>query len=189
MNYEGRMRLHTLLLPALLGLYGCDGGMKVVVPDSGPPLDSAGCPTAGNGDLDVVGLSVGGLVLPQYYSAVSAVLGAGSCSTATNKSTCVWAAVGQTWTFTDCDEDGVPDAQGVCDIPNQDARLVPPYNGRTADGLGLGVSPACWESALGTPTSTPGNSDVWTWNTSMGVSVGFSGSGAETIDLGWAMDG
>jgi hypothetical protein len=84
----------------------------------------------------------------QTYPEVQAQLGAPeACTAAASLATCVWGPV--SITFPDCDQDGAPDEDDLCDQFDQTFTLSAGWTGSSAEGLGIGVTAACWAEALG----------------------------------------
>jgi hypothetical protein len=103
------------------------------------------------GDLDLERACVDGVCGgAQFPEAKEAWGEPDSCPSDGRVATCVWAA-GRTVTFPDCDQDGAPDAEYLCDIFDQTFTLEDPWAGATADGLGRGLGAGCWARVLGGP--------------------------------------
>jgi len=105
--------------------------------------------------------------------------GSATCSRQSSAPTslrCVWPS-GVWARFDDHDDDGVPD-DGSSARP---LLLEPPYDGATADGLGVGASLSCFVDALGYPDAVRlSNVDDTGWRFR---SMAWSSDGVELFDL------
>lgn len=153
---------------------------------------AAPCPSSGSGDFDVERFRVGGLSMPASYDSVVAVLGEGECVASGYYAACSWSSVGTRWTFLDCDQDGAPDPDpsleygSLCYLSGQDVRFVSPYPGTTRDGLGIGVTRACWRASLGQNGFPDAAMDEWETLYQQFVYVTYDGVGrADSITMQW----
>jgi hypothetical protein len=175
----------------LLGLLlACPGATSV---DTGPEVDSTpDCPATGDGGFDPATGCALGACEPARHADVAAVYGdAGACVAQGSVVTCTWSALGVSWTFDDCNGDGVPDADGTwCDLYAQRVTLAAPFAGTTSTGLGLGVARSCWEGVYGAPFDYAGEAG-WTLSSApelYQLFVGFDPVGASAITLAYSFE-
>lgn len=134
-----------------------DGHCYPPPPDPGPPsandvLDGLGpCVLLKDGDeIDVLLGCIEGACAATSFQTIDAALGGdASCSVSGADWICVWPQeIEASFPVTDQDP-GLP--LGTSVTPYIRGRTD--YEGASADGLGLGVSPKCWTDALGMPDS------------------------------------
>lgn len=120
---------------------------------AGAPTDDSGatCTLLEAGDrLDLAAGCVDGLCGGTTYPDAVAVLGEpDACTADASEATCQWGDVSAT--FPDCDHDGAPDTESVCDLFGQELSVAGGWDGASAEGLGLGVDASCFEQELGPP--------------------------------------
>jgi hypothetical protein len=106
-----------------------------------------------------------------------------ACSADSLRATCAWGD--RSMDFPDCDDDGAVDETYLCDMFDQTLTVTGGWDGASAEGLGLGVTAACWEDTLG-PMPTQG----WSYGEKPWVLVTLAPSEGPvtTIVLGWSWD-
>lgn len=122
----------------------------VLLACAAPPEDSgAECEYLDPGTrLDITGGCVDGMCLGSTYPEVVALWGdPDGCAVVSREAECVWGDVAVT--FPDCDDDGAPDEEYVCDLFGQTLTITGGWDGSSPEGLGLGVTAECWEAVLG----------------------------------------
>lgn len=109
-----------------------------------PPCESS----SGDGRIDLGTACADGACAGATYAQWAAALGEpAKCTTSYMGSMhCEWGN-GVSGYFDDEDDDGAADPESTGNI----VFLDPPYDGATTDGLGVGVSMACFGDALGLP--------------------------------------
>ncbi|MEQ1567261.1 MAG: hypothetical protein ABMA64_16590, partial [Myxococcota bacterium] len=138
--------------------HGADGHCYPPPPDPVPPTltevltDPASCDPAKPGaDVDWIGGCLDGACAGDTFDAIDAALGRGAdCrlnSTATLW-TCDWGPVEAA--FDVQEGDGTLPAP---DAPTDFVRALRGYEGTSPEGLGIGLSPACFVDSLGAPTT------------------------------------
>lgn len=124
-------------------------------PDTGAPdLDDLldphrDCaPMEASDRLDLDAGCVDGACVGMTKAEVDAALGAATCAAGDGAALCYWGQLGgvRAW-LDDLDGDGVADA----DATVAEWLVYTPYDGSTADGLGIEASLGCWLQALGDP--------------------------------------
>lgn len=128
-------------------LLACTGAPDTDTADTGAPE----CAYLPAGDrLVLAEACVDGRCAPLDYVETTAAWGApDACVAEGSVATCSWGGVSVG--FVDCDHDGAPDEEDLCDTFSQDVVVSGDFDGASAEGLGLGVDAACWEEALGAP--------------------------------------
>ena len=164
------------------GPIGVDDSDDTDAPDdTGEPEPT--CDYLAPGDALVLeNACVDGVCGGQTYPEVEATLGPPeACSAEASLATCVWGPV--SITFPDCDQDGAPDAEYLCDLYRQTLTLSSGWSGSSAEGLGIGVPAACWAEALG-------EAQPWSLgeNPYVVVTVSPAEGPVEEIVLDWNLD-
>ncbi|MEZ4320982.1 MAG: hypothetical protein R3F61_26120 [Myxococcota bacterium] len=109
---------------------------------------------AGDGELDLIAGCAHGVCAGDDYTTWTSVLGAATeCDASGSFVTCRWRADGLFGTFPDQDDDGLADPTGVpLSVAVDDVA-----GGRTASGVGVDESLACFVQELGTPSDIESN--------------------------------
>jgi hypothetical protein len=175
----GRPRIGQAHAMLLLSLLGCPLGADDKDPGDTSETGSPACSTLDPGDrLDLQEACVDGACAGSDYPTFRAAWGEpDACGPSGSRASCTWGD--RTVDFSDCDHDGAPDTEYLCDLFDQTILLSGAWDGASAEGLGLGVDAACWVEVLG---PLPWRSGT---NPEITVSVSPEAGPVEEISLDW----
>ncbi|MDP2316623.1 MAG: hypothetical protein Q8P41_27260 [Pseudomonadota bacterium] len=117
-----------------------------------------------------------------YPDAVALLGEPDTCGDVGRFASCAWGDLSAT--FPDCDDDGLPDTEYLCDQFDQTITVTGAWDGTTAEGLGLAVTVACWEAALGPQAGAGG----WNFAFNPRIHVGVVGDPVTSVGLDWTFD-
>jgi hypothetical protein len=172
----------------ILLLLACTAGpgAETNAADTAPPDTGTACPLLpADTRLVLADGCADGLCGGTWYADAVATAGEpDACTTAGLTATCTWGDLAMD--FPDCDGDGAPDPDATaCDLFHQSITLSGGWDGASAEGLGLGVSAACWELTLGAP---PAQGWVYGENPWITVTITPNVGAVTTVTLAWAFD-
>ncbi len=146
-----------------------------------PPVCPAGPGEGFSFEPACVGDFCGGTVWPEARAQLGEP---DACAADVGRVTCAWGPLSVT--FPDCDRDGAPDEEAICDLYGQVLTLGQGFAGTDVDhGLGLGDDAACFAAALGAPVSGGWSLGDNPW---VRVTVEPAAGPVTAIHLDWSLD-
>lgn len=105
-----------------------------------------------------------------------------TCGVESRMAVCTWDGQ-RTVNFPDCDDDGLPDSEDLCDQYDQRLRVHDGWSGASAEGLGLGVQETCFTEQLGPEEGWRWGQAAWVW-----LLIESEEGVVQAIELRWSLE-